>query len=45
VMLDTARLTFHRDTRSVIGSAGFKGAPDASGMVEIDYGMERGPTP
>lgn len=29
----------HRDTRSVIGSAGFKGPPDSSGMVEIGYGI------
>jgi len=29
----------HRDTRSVIGSAGFKGPPDSDGMVEIAYGI------
>jgi len=29
----------HRETRSVIGSAGFKGPADASGMVEIAYGI------
>ncbi len=28
-----------RETRSVIGSAGFKGPPDASGIVEIAYGI------
>ncbi|HVH10808.1 MAG TPA: GNAT family N-acetyltransferase [Gemmatimonadales bacterium] len=28
----------HRDTRTVIGSAGFKGSPD-DGMVEIAYGI------
>lgn len=28
----------HRDTRTVIGSAGFKGLPDG-GMVEIAYGI------
>jgi [ribosomal protein S5]-alanine N-acetyltransferase len=32
----------HRDTRSVIGSAGFKGPPDAAGMVEIAYGIVPG---
>jgi len=29
----------HRDARCVIGSAGFKGAPDAAGVVEIAYGV------
>ena len=29
----------HRESRSVIGSAGFKGAPDSAGMVEIAYGI------
>jgi RimJ/RimL family protein N-acetyltransferase len=29
----------HRETRSVIGSAGFKGPPDSSGTVEIAYGI------
>jgi len=29
----------HRDDDRVIGSAGFKGAPDADGMVEIAYGI------
>jgi RimJ/RimL family protein N-acetyltransferase len=29
----------HREHRVVIGSAGFKGAPDADGMVEIAYGI------
>lgn len=29
----------HRETRSVIGSVGFKGAPDEEGMVEIAYGI------
>ena len=29
----------HRESGSVIGSAGFKGAPDASGMVEVGYGI------
>ncbi len=28
-----------RDGQAVIGSAGFKGPPDASGMVEIAYGI------
>ena len=28
-----------RDSRSVIGSAGFKGPPDDKGMVEIAYGI------
>jgi len=28
-----------RESGSVIGSAGFKGAPDASGMVEVGYGI------
>lgn len=28
-----------RDQRRVIGSAGFKGPPDSSGMVEIAYGV------
>jgi len=29
----------HRERRSVIGAAGFKGAPDADGCVEIAYGI------
>ena len=29
----------HRESRSVIGSAGFKGPPDADGVVEIAYGI------
>ena len=29
----------HRDRRAVIGSAGFKGPPDAAGVVEIAYGI------
>jgi RimJ/RimL family protein N-acetyltransferase len=29
----------HRESRSVIGSAGFKGPPDEDGMVEIAYGI------
>jgi RimJ/RimL family protein N-acetyltransferase len=29
----------HRDERQLIGSAGFKGAPDADGVVEIAYGI------
>jgi RimJ/RimL family protein N-acetyltransferase len=29
----------HRDERQIIGSAGFKGAPDADGVVEIAYGI------
>lgn len=29
----------HRESRSVIGAAGFKGPPDSSGMVEIGYGI------
>ena len=29
----------HRDSDSVIGTVGFKGAPDAQGMVEIAYGV------
>jgi RimJ/RimL family protein N-acetyltransferase len=29
----------HRDSRSVIGLAAFKGPPDASGVVEIAYGI------
>lgn len=28
-----------REQRAIIGTAGFKGAPDASGMVEIAYGI------
>jgi Acetyltransferases, including N-acetylases of ribosomal proteins len=28
-----------RETRSVVGNAGFKGPPDAEGMVEIAYGI------
>jgi len=29
----------HRERRSVIGAAGFKGAPDGDGFVEIAYGI------
>lgn len=29
----------HRESRSVIGSAGFKGPPDSTGVVEIAYGI------
>jgi len=29
----------HRESRAVIGMAGFKGPPDATGMVEIAYGI------
>lgn len=29
----------HRERQCVIGSAGFKGPPDPSGMVEIAYGI------
>lgn len=29
----------HRESGQVIGSAGFKGAPDADGMVEVAYGI------
>ena len=29
----------HRESRSVIGGAGFKGPPDDDGMVEIAYGI------
>ena len=29
----------HREQRRVIGSAGFKGPPDSSGMIEIAYGI------
>ena len=29
----------HREAQMVIGSAGFKGPPDADGMVEIAYGV------
>ena len=29
----------HRQSRSVIGSVGFKGPPDGEGMVEIAYGI------
>jgi ribosomal-protein-alanine N-acetyltransferase len=39
---DPWRLGFRvvdRETRAVIGSAGFKGPPDAAGMVEIAYGI------
>lgn len=32
----------HRESRSVIGSAGFKGAPDPAGMVEVAYGIVPG---
>jgi RimJ/RimL family protein N-acetyltransferase len=32
----------HRDSLEVIGSAGFKGPPDADGMVEIAYGIAPG---
>ena len=30
----------HRDSQSVIGSAAFKGAPTADGLVEIAYGID-----
>jgi ribosomal-protein-alanine N-acetyltransferase len=39
---DPWRLGFrvvHRETRTVIGSAGFTGPPDSDGMVEIAYGI------
>jgi RimJ/RimL family protein N-acetyltransferase len=29
----------HRESSSVIGSAGFKGAPDSAGVVEVAYGI------
>ena len=29
----------HRENRTVVGSAGFKGPPDANGSVEIAYGI------
>jgi RimJ/RimL family protein N-acetyltransferase len=29
----------HRERRRVIGSAGYKGAPDSAGIVEIAYGI------
>ena len=29
----------HRESRSVIGTAGFKGPPDRTGVVEIAYGI------
>jgi [ribosomal protein S5]-alanine N-acetyltransferase len=32
----------HRESRLVIGSAGFKGPPDEKGMVEIAYGIVPG---
>jgi ribosomal-protein-alanine N-acetyltransferase len=32
----------HRESSSVIGSAGFKGPPDEDGMVEIAYGIVPG---
>jgi [ribosomal protein S5]-alanine N-acetyltransferase len=32
----------HRESRSVIGSAGFKGPPDDDGVVEIGYGVVPG---
>jgi len=32
----------HRDTGCVIGTAGFKGAPDSDGSVEIAYGIVPG---
>jgi ribosomal-protein-alanine N-acetyltransferase len=32
----------HRESGSVIGSAGFKGPPDEEGMVEIAYGIVPG---
>ncbi len=32
----------HRDSQCVIGSAGFKGPPDSTGMVEIAYGIAPG---
>ena len=31
-----------RDTGSTVGSCGFKGPPDADGMVEVAYGIEPG---
>lgn len=30
---------FHRETRSVIGTVGFKGPPDEAGVVEVAYGI------
>jgi RimJ/RimL family protein N-acetyltransferase len=30
----------HRDTGTVVGSAGFKGPPAADGVVEISYGVD-----
>ena len=39
---DPWRLGFavvHRESRSVVGSAGFKGPPDAAGVVEVAYGI------
>ena len=32
----------HRESRAVIGNAGFKGPPDADGVVEIAYGIVPG---
>lgn len=32
-------LVVHRERRCVIGSAGYKGAPDSAGLVEIAYGI------
>lgn len=32
----------HRESRSVIGNAGFKGPPDGDGVVEIAYGIVPG---
>ena len=29
----------HRDSNTVVGSAGFKGPPEADGVVEISYGV------
>ncbi|MEO8910550.1 MAG: GNAT family N-acetyltransferase [Gemmatimonadaceae bacterium] len=29
----------HKESRSIIGSAAFKGAPDVTGVVEIAYGI------
>ena len=42
---DPWRLGFavlHRESRSVVGSAGFKGPPDATGVVEVAYGIVSG---
>jgi RimJ/RimL family protein N-acetyltransferase len=32
----------HRESRSVIGSAGFKGPPESTGIVEVAYGIVPG---